>query len=78
MCTLTATFTVHVSSYAFLWGASSPEMLNLITGMCRRTDAQVSHRASSEYSPPASLLDFWSTWNNSLEDIEDSTVVCIK
>ncbi|KAL3132660.1 hypothetical protein ABBQ32_009179 [Trebouxia sp. C0010 RCD-2024] len=44
----------------------------------RRTDSQASQGSSLEYRPPPSLLDFWTKWNNPVEDIEDCTVVCVK
>ena len=46
--------------------------------LCRRSDIQVTHSSSKEYSPSAALLDFWRKWDNSPEDIQDCTVVCTK
>ncbi|KAL0032302.1 hypothetical protein WJX79_003663 [Trebouxia sp. C0005] len=44
----------------------------------RRTDAQVAHSSSDEYTPPAQLVDFWKSWDNLPEDIQDCTVLCTK
>ncbi|DBA96678.1 TPA: hypothetical protein ACH3X1_015529 [Trebouxia sp. C0004] len=44
----------------------------------RRTDAQVAHSSSDEHNPPAQLVDFWRSWDNLPEDIQDCTVLCTK
>lgn len=62
----------------FIWPVTNTDVVGRECGVCRRTDAQGSHTSSSEYRPPASLLDLWSKWNNPIEDIGDCTVICVR